>query len=226
MVVDGAPVRLFVTEPTVIVVIGIILSVVGVGILCWLLFTLAVYALPLFAAVSAGLWAHETGAGILGAGLVGLAAGALVLIAAAIVFATVRSIWIRLAVALLFAVPAAIAGYHATHGLMKLTAPSEAWQIAFSIVGAVVVGVTAWTGLAIPSSGGTGHRAGSTAVRPAQGRHDEAAASVFILDEESGIEPWRSSGMRRDEPVALPGVRPRPIGRHDAIIETKALPRR
>ena len=33
MVVDGAPVRLFVTEPTVIVVIGIILSVVAVALL-------------------------------------------------------------------------------------------------------------------------------------------------------------------------------------------------
>ena len=31
------------------VVIGLVLSVVGLGFFCWLLFTLAVYALPFFA---------------------------------------------------------------------------------------------------------------------------------------------------------------------------------
>jgi hypothetical protein len=31
------------------IIIGIVLSIVGLGFLCWLLFTLAVYALPFFA---------------------------------------------------------------------------------------------------------------------------------------------------------------------------------
>ena len=31
-------------------VIGLVLSIAGIGFFCWLLFTLAVYALPLFAA--------------------------------------------------------------------------------------------------------------------------------------------------------------------------------
>jgi hypothetical protein len=34
-------------------VIGILLSIAAIGIFCWLLFTLAIYALPLFAGVAA-----------------------------------------------------------------------------------------------------------------------------------------------------------------------------
>jgi hypothetical protein len=62
-------------------------------------------------------------------------------------------------IAAAFVAPAAIAGYHATHGIVKHTMPSEAWQVAFSLVGAVVVGVTALartTTLAPPSRTGQG----------------------------------------------------------------------
>ena len=50
VVVEGATVRPLSRECTTMIVIGIILSVFGIGFLCWLLFTLAVYALPFFAA--------------------------------------------------------------------------------------------------------------------------------------------------------------------------------
>ena len=55
VVVEGATVRPFVAENTTMIAIGLILSVFGVGFLCWLLFTLAVYALPTFAGITAGL---------------------------------------------------------------------------------------------------------------------------------------------------------------------------
>ena len=51
--------------------LGIILSIAAIGFFCWLLFTLAVFALPLFAGVTAGGWAYQTGAGWLGAILIG-----------------------------------------------------------------------------------------------------------------------------------------------------------
>ena len=41
-------------------IIGIILSVFGIGFFCWLLFTLAVYALPFFAGLTAGLAAFHS----------------------------------------------------------------------------------------------------------------------------------------------------------------------
>ncbi len=40
------------------IILGIILSIAAIGFFCWLLFTLAVFALPFFAGVSLGLWAH------------------------------------------------------------------------------------------------------------------------------------------------------------------------
>ena len=97
------------------IVIGLILSVFGVGYLCWLLFTLAVYALPLFAGMTAGLAAYHSGAG-LGALVVGFAAGAVTLVAGQAAFAAVKSPVLRVVIAILFAAPAAIAGYHATLG--------------------------------------------------------------------------------------------------------------
>ena len=54
-------------ETTTMIVIGIILGAVGIGFFCWLLFTLAVYALPFFASVAAGLAAFHGGAGVIGA---------------------------------------------------------------------------------------------------------------------------------------------------------------
>ena len=67
VVVEGATVRPFVAENTTMIVIGLILSVFGVGFLCWLLFMLAVYALPFFAGMTAGLAAYHSGSGVLGA---------------------------------------------------------------------------------------------------------------------------------------------------------------
>ena len=128
------------------IIFGIILSVFGIGFFCWLLFTLAVYALPFFAGLSAGLAAFHSGSGVIGALIVGgLAGGA------------------TLAIGLLYAVPAAIAGYHATLGLAHIGMPSEAWREAFAVVGAILVGGTAWGRmfLFLPSNGGQDVAAGS-----------------------------------------------------------------
>ena len=48
VVVGGATVK-FARRPTTMIIIGIVLALVGLVYLCWLLFALAVYALPLFA---------------------------------------------------------------------------------------------------------------------------------------------------------------------------------
>jgi hypothetical protein len=57
------------------IIIRIILSMFGVGFFCWLLFTLAVYALPFFAGLFVGLAAFHSGAGVIGALIVGVLAG-------------------------------------------------------------------------------------------------------------------------------------------------------
>ncbi|RWQ81907.1 MAG: hypothetical protein EOS85_14130 [Mesorhizobium sp.] len=127
--------------------LGIFLCIAGIGFLCRLLFTLAVYALPFFIGVTTGVWACGTGAGPIGAFIVGIAAAGATLAVGQITFTLVRPVWARLAVALLFAAPASVAGYHATHGLATLAVPSVGWQVAFSIVNGIVVGIAAWVRL-------------------------------------------------------------------------------
>ncbi|WP_395697419.1 hypothetical protein [Methylocella sp.] len=124
--------------------LGILLSIVAIGFFCWLLFTLAVFALPFFAGVAVGAWAYHTGAGWLGAIVIGVVGAGLTLGIGQILLMTVRPLWARLLIALVFVAPAAIAGYHATHGIVKHTMPSETWQVVFSVIGAVAVGVTAF----------------------------------------------------------------------------------
>ena len=57
------------------------------------------------------------------------------------------------AISAIFVAPAVFAGYHAVHGIVKHTMPSETWQIVFSVVGAIAVGITAFlriAGMAAP----------------------------------------------------------------------------
>ncbi|QTL04828.1 hypothetical protein J5J86_05785 [Aquabacter sp. L1I39] len=142
--------------------IGILLSMGTIAFLCWLLFTLAVFALavfalPLFAGITAGTWADDTGAGWLGV-VVGLAAAGLTYALGQFLFAIVRPIWARLLIAAVFVVPAVAAGFHATHGIVKHTMPSQTWQMVFSILGAAVVGIVAFVRITerkafVPSDG-------------------------------------------------------------------------
>ena len=139
------------------IIIGILLGIVSLGFLCWLLFTLAVYALPFFAAVSAGMFVHDSGTGPISAIAASGLAGILTLIAGQLIFASARSPLVRFGVALLFAVLAAFAGYHATHGIAALAMPSGIWRQIFAAIGSIVVGATAWARMAMlspdPSSG-------------------------------------------------------------------------
>lgn len=130
------------------IVLSVLASIAAIGVICCLLFYLAVYALPLFAGVTAGAWAYGTGAGCFGGIAFGSVAGLTTLLAGHLLLAFARPLWLRLMIAAAFVAPAAIAGYHATHGIVKHTMPSETWQVAFSLVGAVVVGITALARLA------------------------------------------------------------------------------
>jgi hypothetical protein len=144
----GATVRPFLTETTIMIFFAILLSFAVIGVFCWLLFTLASFALPFFAGFALGLWAYHTGAGWLGATIIGLIGAALTLGIGQFLLIVVRPIWARLLIALIFVAPAAIAGYHATHGVVKHAMPSETWQVVFSIIGAIAVGSTAFVRVA------------------------------------------------------------------------------
>lgn len=135
--------------------LGIVLNIVGRGFFCWVLFTLAIYALPFFVGMTVGLYAHQSGTGPLGVLGFGIVAASFVLVIGQTIFSLVRTPILRVAVALMFAVPAALAGYYATFGLSGLTMPSDPWRQVFAVIGAVVIGATAWTRLAAsPPDGG------------------------------------------------------------------------
>ena len=151
VVVEGATVQLC-TETTTMIVIGIVLSLIGIGFFCWLLFTLAIYALPFFAGLTAGIAALHNGTGIIGAIIVAAIVGILTLAAGQVAFATARTPLVRAAIALLFAAPATIAGYHATFGLAQIGMSSQGWCEALAVLGAILIGGTAWARMTLFAS--------------------------------------------------------------------------
>ena len=136
--------------------IGIVLGVFGLGFICWLLFTLAVYALPFLAGLSVGLAAFHSGAGLIGALVVGFLVGVTILVLGQIVLTTVRTPLIRLIIGLVYALPATVAGYQLCFTLTGISGPAGGWQQAFAVAGAIIVGVTAFARMAlvIPPSAG------------------------------------------------------------------------
>lgn len=149
MVVVEAQPSDIVTETIAMIILAIVATLGAIAILCWMLFTLAVFALPFFAGVTLGLWAHGTGAGILGGVTVGAFAAAVTfgLFQFALLF--VRPTWLKLLILLVFVAPAVVAGYHATFGILKMTMPSETWQVIFAMAGAIAVGITSFMRLTV-----------------------------------------------------------------------------
>lgn len=129
--------------------LGLVLNTVGLGLFCWLIFALAVYAVPFFVAVSIGMLTFNSGAGVIGALLVGIIAGASTLVIGQTTFAMTRSMILRAAIGAVFTVPAAVAGYHAALAMSQIGVPSLVWREVFACVGAVSVGATAWMRLTI-----------------------------------------------------------------------------
>ena len=129
-------------------IMSIILSLLGLGVICWVLFSLAVYALPFFVAVTVGHTLYTLEVGLIGAIAGAFFTGAATLILGQIAFATIRSMPIRLALGVLYALPAGIAGFHAIKGLSGMGGAGETWTLVFAAIGAVVVGFTAWARVA------------------------------------------------------------------------------
>jgi len=139
----GAPVVL--TETTTM--FALCLGVLGVGLICMMIYQLATYALPFFIGMTAGLGAFHAGAGVIGALSLGLIAGVLALIVGQVALASARSPALRAVVAALFVVPAAIAGHQVVSGLGQIGDLPYVWREVFACIGAIIVGATAWSRL-------------------------------------------------------------------------------
>lgn len=119
-----------------------LMRVVLIAILCVVAYTLAIYALPFMLGVIAAQFAYQTGSGFIGAELVGLVAAGAAFGILALLFDTLRPLILRLIVALVFAAPAAVAGYALVHGITKESVPFEIWRQIFCIIGGGFVGVS------------------------------------------------------------------------------------
>jgi hypothetical protein len=154
---------IFCTESTAMIILGIILSVFAIGFFCWLLFTLAVYALPFYIGLMAAFAAFHHGYGLFGSGLIAIIVAASVLALGQFLFAAVRVPLLRACIALVFAIPAAVAGYQATFGIAHICIPAGPLSQILAFIGGTLVGGTAWSrmGVFIPPATGEVMRDGS-----------------------------------------------------------------
>ena len=130
---------------------AIVLAAVGLGLSCFLMFNLAIYALPVFIGFTAGYWAIHIGAGAIGGVAVGVIAGAMLLVTAKGVFAATRSPVLRRTLILIFAGPAAVVGYSAMMQFWSLAmAPSPYWQHIFAIISAIAISAMTMARISAP----------------------------------------------------------------------------
>ena len=125
-------------------IVGILLNVVGIGVLCWALFAFAIHALPFFVGLTAGITSFQSGMGPFGAIIIGLIVACFTLAVGRYAFSIARGPVVRLLIGLLFAVPAAWAGYDVTFAFAYIGVPSGWWRESFAMLGAIAVGSTAW----------------------------------------------------------------------------------
>jgi hypothetical protein len=131
------------------IIIGLILAIVALIFLCWLLFSLAVYALPCFVGLSAGLWVLHHDSGVTVAIAAGLCAGVVALALGRLAFTYLRAPTLRILVALAFVAPAGLAGFYTALGLGRNFGAAPPWADVIAGLGALMVGGTAFARIAV-----------------------------------------------------------------------------
>jgi hypothetical protein len=116
-----------------------------------LLWRSAVYALPLWCGGAAALAAYRSDAGLPASFVVGAVAVMAILIVGHLALGAARSPLRRASIGLVFAIPAAIAGYHAALGI-AVSFGGAGWSAGIpSALAAVITGGAAWGGILRPT---------------------------------------------------------------------------
>lgn len=118
--------------------------------IAWLVLNLAIYALPALIAVFTAQALHRAGRVWLLAIPGGLFAGVMTSAIGQISLPLVTSTWARLMIIAAFVTPAAIAGFYATHGLVGMVSHMPLTCQEIGVLGAIVVGATAFLRLITP----------------------------------------------------------------------------
>lgn len=125
--------------------LGFALIIVAIFLYCALLFRLSIYALPLFVAFLVASATYRSGNGIIAALAAATIATIILLAVAQLALAFAKSNLTRAAIGNAFAAPAAVAGFHAVHGIAAATMPPSAWQMSVSLLGATSIAAASWT---------------------------------------------------------------------------------
>ena len=125
-------------------ILAALFAVFAIAMLCSLLITLTIYALPFYVGLTVGIWAHSSGADVISTAVAAVAAGIATLVILQILIAIVQSPLLRAGLGLIFAAPAAFAAYNAVHGITAIAMPASDGSLSLSILGAAIVGVVAW----------------------------------------------------------------------------------
>jgi hypothetical protein len=125
------------------VVIGLFLNVAVVALLCWALVSLAIHALPVFVGFLVFFAIQTAGQGAFLAAVGAVMTGGAVWGVGRTAMFSARSSGLRLLVAAMFALPAALAGYHLLHGLAAIRPASDTWRTVIGLIGALAIGATA-----------------------------------------------------------------------------------
>lgn len=110
---------------------------------CLIAYRLAIYALPVMAAITAAQYASGAGAGVLMSGFAALSAAFLSFALVIAVLGFARNPVLRLVALALFAVPAVIAGYALVYGVTKNAIDSTLVLNLLGSVGGLVIGIAA-----------------------------------------------------------------------------------
>lgn len=111
-----------------------------------LLWSLAVHALPLCYGGLAAFTVHAAGGGIFASLMTGLAAATATLVIGQILLGIARSPLLRIGVGLAFALPAAIAGYHAALGLSAASGVEGMARVIVAATAALFTAAAAYRG--------------------------------------------------------------------------------
>jgi hypothetical protein len=166
VVVEGAALATLVTGTITMLIIDVLLNIVGLGIFCWALFALATHALPFFVGMIVGIYSFQAGAGPFGAIVVGFVTAGFTFVLGRYAFSVARSPIVRLVIGLLFAVPAAHAGYSVSFALACLGIPSEWWRESFAMFAAIAVGSVAWAHVSMQTDPALRPSAALSPMRP------------------------------------------------------------
>ncbi|MEX3014056.1 hypothetical protein [Gymnodinialimonas hymeniacidonis] len=143
------------------------LALLGLSVLGWIAFNLAVYALPFAIGLTSGFYVYETGNGVFLSILVGVLFGGIAVVLGDAAFERVRFPFLRIVIGLIYAVPAGITGFHAAKGLSSFGGTGDLTITLLSWLGALIIGGTAWARMSCRSEVGPFDRHAPTQLRAA-----------------------------------------------------------